>query len=159
MLQHSVKKAIGLIRQPQTPPPRVERPRELRVPTDLKVNWTWGGAEHGGVLKNISACGCFILAENEVRVGDQMQLELTIPGMLTIPIMGLVARVRGGEGFALRFRGLSGTAAVLLKLSLWHLSSILEHNRPILERINEVPSHRVSGAHLRLRTGDQKRVA
>lgn len=159
MLQHSVTKSIEFVEQIKPSPRKVERPRELRVPTDLKVSWTWGGETHAGVLKNISPNGCFILAENEVHVGDQVHLELTIPGVMTIPIRGLVARVRGAEGFALRCRGLNGTEVVLLKLALWHLSSMLEHNRPILDRIEQTRSLSVTSAHLRLRTRNHKKAA
>ena len=135
MSQTLFKKALGLISAGRAAGTRGFRNRAARVPTNLRAKWAAGGIEGEGTLANISSTGCYVLGAHGLTVGDAVEVELTVPGRLTVPLRGLVARVKEGEGFGLRFRGLSATQQLLLERAVWHLSSLLEHNRPVRERI------------------------
>jgi hypothetical protein len=99
------------------------------------VRWFVSSVESEGKLTNLSATGCYVSAANDLRVGDVVEVELTVPGRLTVSLRGPVARLSHKEGFALRFRRLSATQELLLEHAVWHLSAELEHNRPIRERL------------------------
>jgi hypothetical protein len=130
-----LKKALGLLAGARPADAQGFRHRPARVPTGLRARWAAVGAGGEGVLANISSTGCYVSGAHDLAVGDAVEVELTLPGRLTVPLKGLVARVKEGEGFGLRFRGLSATERLLLERAVWHLSSMLEHNRPIRERI------------------------
>ena len=135
MSQPLFKKALGLITGARPAAAQGFRNRPVRVPTGLRARWAAGGAEGEGVLANLSSTGCYVAGAHDLAVGAAVEVELTVPGRLTVPLKGLVARFKEGEGFALRFRGLSTTQQTLLEHAVWYLSSMLEHNRPIREHI------------------------
>ena len=97
------------------------RPRAARAETPLKVMWSWGPVEQGGVLRNISVGGCFIETGGEVSLGDRIQFRLSVPGFLHMQMVGMVIRRRQREGFALRFSKLSATEQALLERAVRHL--------------------------------------
>ena len=86
-------------------------------------------------LTNISSTGRYIEGAHGLVVGDVVEIKLSVPGRFAVPLKALVARVKQGEGFGLRFRWLSNTQRLLLERAVWHLWSMLEHNRPIRERL------------------------
>ena len=135
MSQLLLKMALGLLAGARPADAQGFRDRPVRVPTGLRARWVAGGVEGEGVLANVSATGCYVSGAHDLAVGVAVVVELTVPGRLTVALKGLVTRVKEGEGFGLRFRGLSATEQHLLEHAVWHLSSILEHNRPIRERI------------------------
>ena len=135
MSQPLFKKVLGLISFTRPADAQGFSNRPVRVPTGLRARWVAGGVEGEGVLANLSSTGCYLSGAHDLAVGAAVEVELTVPGRLTVPLKGLVARVKEGEGFGLRFRGLSATEQHLLEHAVWHLSSMLEHNRPIRERI------------------------
>lgn len=135
MPQELLNKALGLIRGDRTAKEKPLRNRPVRVPTDLRTRWAAAGAEGGGRIINLSASGCYVAAAHDLQVGDVVEVELTVPGRLTVSLKGPVARVKEGEGFALRFRRQSTTQQLLLDHAVWYLSSRLEHNRPVRQRV------------------------
>ena len=135
MPQELLNKALDLLKGAAPAKGKTFRNRPVRVPTDLRTNWAAGGAEGGGRITNLSASGCYVAAAHDLRLGDVVEVELTVPGRLTVSLKGPVCRVNQGEGFALRFRGQSTTQQLLLDHAVWYLSSQLEHNRPVRQRI------------------------
>ena len=97
------------------------RRRAVRAEAPLRVAWSWGPVEQEGVLRNISAGGCFIEAGGEVSLGDRIQYRLSVPGLLHMQMAGMVVRRRSGEGFTLRFSKLSATEEALLERAVRHL--------------------------------------
>ena len=72
------------------------RTRAVRAEAPLKVVWSWGPVEQEGILRNISAGGCFIEAGGEVSLGDRIQFRLSVPGLLHMQMAGMVVRRRSG---------------------------------------------------------------
>jgi hypothetical protein len=102
------------------------RYRAVRVPTDLPTEWNWGGDRREGRIRNLSAGGCFIIAEHELSVGDRVGVTLFVPDFLSVELDGLVVRSQRGEGFAVRFRRLRATEQLLLGRAIWRLSPRLD---------------------------------
>ena len=109
---------------------RLCREEKGRAPEETRPDASGRGP---GALTNISSTGCYIEGAHGPVVGDVVETELSVPGRFTVPLKALVARVKQGEGFGLRFRGLSDTQRLLLERAVWHLWSMLEHNRLIRE--------------------------
>ena len=84
-----------------TGPERRESPR-YRV--SLRARWgggDWAGRE--GMLTNLSADGCFVMAEDAVAWGELVQVQVELPGSAALPLWGSVVHRVEGKGFAIRF--------------------------------------------------------
>ena len=98
-----------------------ERRRAARARADLKASWHQGAAAGEGVIKNISAAGCFIEARPVPAVGAPVRLRMEVMPPLSITIQGVVIRAVGGNGFALRFKGLGVTERTELRRLIRHV--------------------------------------
>lgn len=88
-----------------TGPERRESPR-YRV--SLRARWgggEWAGRE--GTVTDLSAEGCFVMAEGEVTEGELVQVRVELPGSEPLPLWGSVIHRVEGRGFAIRFSNFS----------------------------------------------------
>jgi hypothetical protein len=84
-----------------TGPERRESPR-YRV--SLRARWgggDWAGRE--GTVTNLSADGCFVMAEDTVAEGELVQVQVEVSGGEALPLWGSVVHRIEGKGFAIQF--------------------------------------------------------
>ncbi|HEU4595139.1 MAG TPA: PilZ domain-containing protein [Pyrinomonadaceae bacterium] len=82
-----------------------ERREKERVRADLEAHWEGVLARRDGRVVDISASGCFILTDDEVRVEELIRLEIRLPTGRRIYLWGEVVYKVEEMGFALRFTG------------------------------------------------------
>ncbi len=97
------------------------RQRAERVPVNLATCYEWGLHKEDGVIKDISANGCFIASEVDVAIGDAITIPVHAPGLLHMRVLGVVVRKVAGGGFAVRFVRLSVTDRTLLSRFVEHV--------------------------------------
>jgi hypothetical protein len=106
--------------EPETNYTGPERRESQRYEVSLRARWgggEWAGRE--GVLTNLSADGCFVMAEGEVAEGELVQVLVELPGGEALPLWGSVVHRGEGAGFALQFSHFSqGGARERLKALL-----------------------------------------
>ncbi len=81
-----------------------ERRESPRYKVSLRARWgggEWAGL--GGTVTDLSADGCFVMAEGEVAEGELVQVEVELPGGEPLPLWGSVVHRVEGRGFAIRF--------------------------------------------------------
>ena len=81
-----------------------ERRESPRYKVSLRARWgggEWAGRE--GVVTNLSAEGCFVMAEGAVAEGELVQVQVEPPGGEALPLWGNVIHRVEGRGFAIRF--------------------------------------------------------
>ena len=98
-----------------------ERRRAARARANLKASWRQGSAEGEGVIKNISAAGCFIEARPIPAVGAALRLRMEVMPLLSMMVQGVVIRAVGGNGFALQFKGMGVTERTTLRRLIRHV--------------------------------------
>ena len=98
-----------------------ERRRAARARADLKTSWQQGSTEGEGVIKNISAAGCFIEAQRRPAVGAAVWLRMEVMPLLSMMVQGVVIREVGGNGFALQFKGMGVTERTTLRRLIRHV--------------------------------------
>ncbi|HEX8337400.1 MAG TPA: PilZ domain-containing protein [Pyrinomonadaceae bacterium] len=106
--------------EPETTYTGPERRESRRYDVSLRARWgggEWAGRE--GVVTNLSAEGCFVMAEVAVAEGELVQVQVELPGGESLPLWGSVVHRGEGEGFAVRFSHFSqGGARERLKALL-----------------------------------------
>lgn len=106
--------------EPETTYAGPERRESPRYRVGLRARWgggEWAGRE--GTVTNLSADGCFVVAEGAVAEGELVQVEVELPGGEPLPLWGNVIHVAEGKGFAMRFSHFSqGGARERLKALL-----------------------------------------
>lgn len=91
-----------------------ERRENERVRADLEAHWEGVLARRDGRVVDISASGCFILTDDEVRVEELIRLEIRLPTGRRIYLWGEVVYKVEEMGFALRFTGSDETELRML---------------------------------------------
>jgi PilZ domain len=93
-----------------------ERRKSERVRVHLNTRWKNERTIREGMVVDISLHGCFVATPDEVRAGDFIEVEISVPSVLRMDLGGIVAHKIRGKGFAIRFKDLSGTKQSLLQL-------------------------------------------
>ena len=81
-----------------------ERRESPRYNVSLRARWgggEWTGRE--GVVTNLSAEGCFVMAEDAFAEGELVQVQVELPNGEALPLWGSVIHRVEGRGFAIRF--------------------------------------------------------
>jgi hypothetical protein len=91
-----------------------ERRKRERVRADLEAQWEGVLARRDGRVVDISASGCFILTDDEVRAEELIRLEIQLPTGRKIYLWGEVVYKVEEMGFALRFTGSDETELQML---------------------------------------------
>jgi hypothetical protein len=81
-----------------------ERRASPRYKVNFHARWEggeWAGRE--GMVSDLSADGCFVLADDIVAEGELVRVELELPGGDVLPLWGHVVYGLGKTGFALQF--------------------------------------------------------
>jgi hypothetical protein len=81
-----------------------ERRESPRYKVSLRARWgggEWAGRE--GTVTDLSADGCFVVAEGAVAGGELVQVEVELPGGESLTLWGNVIHAAEGKGFAIRF--------------------------------------------------------
>ncbi len=97
------------------------RQRAERAPVNLATCYEWGPHKQDGVIKDISATGCFITSPADVAIGDSITVPVHAPGLLHMRAPGVVVRKVVTGGFAVRFVRLSVTDRTLLDRFVAHV--------------------------------------
>jgi hypothetical protein len=95
-----------------------ERRKSERVRVHLGTLWKYEQRTREGTVLDMSLQGCFIATQEAVRVGDPVEVEISVPSVLRMDLKGLVAHNIRGKGFAIRFKDVSATEQGLLQLLL-----------------------------------------
>ena len=103
-----------------------ERREKERVRADLEAQWEGVLARRDGRVVDISAGGCFILTDDEVREEELIRLEINLPTDRRIYLWGEVVYKVEEMGFALRFTGTEPAEQEMLKLLLDYLRVVRE---------------------------------
>jgi len=82
-----------------------ERRRKSRIKTDLKVTWEGALTQLEGSIVDLSTSGCFILSDDQVRVGELIRITIHTVEYGQICIWGEVVYQINEMGFAARFTG------------------------------------------------------
>lgn len=82
-----------------------ERRKKSRIKTDLKVTWEGARTQLGGSIVDLSTSGCFILSDDQVRVGELIRITIHSDEYGQICIWGEVVYQINEMGFAARFTG------------------------------------------------------
>jgi hypothetical protein len=82
-----------------------ERRKVERVRVDLKVFWEGALTQLEGSIVDLSTTGCFILTDDQVRVGELIRVEIRPPKDGALYIWGEVVYQIAEMGFALHFTG------------------------------------------------------
>jgi len=98
-----------------------QRRRAERAPVNLETCYEWGPHKQDGVIKDISATGCFITSPADVAIGDSITVPVHAPGLLHMRAPGVVVRKVVTGGFAVRFVRLSVTDRTLLGRFVEHV--------------------------------------
>ena len=80
-----------------------ERRRARRYKVSFRARWEGVWASREATVKDLSACGCFVLTEDLVKKGEKVRLELWLPRGGRIAIWGSVVYQVAEVGFALNF--------------------------------------------------------
>lgn len=81
---------------------------DRRYKVRFRLHWSRGESEEfGGEVTDLSAGGCFVESEDEVREGDLVKLRLDIPGHGDLTIWGNVVYWVRDTGFGVRFSAFS----------------------------------------------------
>jgi hypothetical protein len=80
----------------------IERRKVERYRVNLRVRWVGARAWRDGSITDISTDGCFILTEDLVERGEQVRVELLLPGGV-ITVWGHVIYTAEEIGFGVRF--------------------------------------------------------
>ena len=90
--------------EPETTYDGPERRESPRYKVSLRARW--GGGEWAGrrgTVTNLSADGCFVMADDPVAEGELVQVEVEMPGGQALALWGSVIHGDEGRGFAIRF--------------------------------------------------------
>jgi len=90
--------------EPETTYTGPERRESPRYKVSLRARWgggEWAGRE--GTVTDLSADGCFVMAEDVVAEGELVQVEVDLPRGEALPLWGAVIHHVEGKGFAIRF--------------------------------------------------------
>lgn len=82
-----------------------ERRKKSRIKTDLKVTWEGARTQLCGSVVDLSTSGCFILSDDQVRVGELIRITIHTTEYGQICIWGEVVYQINEMGFAARFTG------------------------------------------------------
>jgi hypothetical protein len=93
-----------------------ERREKERVRADLEAHWEGVLTRRDGRVVDISASGCFILTDDDVRVEELIRLEIYLPTGRRIYLWGEVVYKVEEMGFALRFTGSDETELQMLSV-------------------------------------------
>lgn len=81
-----------------------ERREFTRHRVSLRARWDgdeWAGRE--GTVVNLSAEGCYVMADYTVPEGELVQVQVELPGGEPLPLWGSVIHSVEGQGFAIQF--------------------------------------------------------
>jgi c-di-GMP-binding flagellar brake protein YcgR len=93
-----------------------ERRRDDRVKVDLEVSWEGALSQLRGSIVDLSTSGCFILTDDQVRVGELIRVTIRLPRQGEVSIWGEVVYQIAEMGFAVRFTGADEADMKLLAL-------------------------------------------
>lgn len=85
-----------------------ERRESTRHRVSLRARWgggEWAGRE--GTVVNLSAEGCYVMADYTVAEGELVQVRVELPGGESLPLWGSVIHSAEGQGFAIQFSNFS----------------------------------------------------
>lgn len=82
-----------------------ERRRDDRVKVDLEASWEGALSQLRGSIVDLSTSGCFILTDDQVRVGELIRVIIHPPRLGELYVWGEVVYQIAEMGFAVRFTG------------------------------------------------------
>jgi hypothetical protein len=82
-----------------------ERRKDDRVKVELEVSWEGALTQLRGSLVDLSTSGCFILTDDQVKVGELVRVIINPPRQNDLYIWGEVVYQIPEMGFAVRFTG------------------------------------------------------
>ena len=80
-----------------------ERRRAKRYKVNFQARWEGVWASREATVRDLSACGCFVLTDDLVKTGERVRLELLLPRGGRITIWGSVVYQVSEVGFAFNF--------------------------------------------------------
>jgi len=86
-----------------------ERRKKSRIKIDLEVSWEGVRNQLNGNIVDLSTSGCFILSDDQVRVGELIRITIHTPQYGPIYIWGEVVYQISEMGFGARFTGADDT--------------------------------------------------
>lgn len=98
-----------------------EQRRDTRVPVRLEVQWGHTTSKCPDVTSDVSLGGCYVESLNPVKVGEVVNLRLSLPSNKTLPFRGEVRYHQPMIGFGVKFLHLSAFERATLKnlLKYW----------------------------------------
>ena len=108
-----------------------ERRKKSRIKINLQVSWEGARAQLRGSIVDLSTSGCFILSDDQVRVGELIRITIHTAQFGPLYIWGEVVYQISEMGFAARFTGADETDIKHLTLIVKSGLYSLEENNPI----------------------------
>src|SRR5436853_2881285 len=110
-----------------------ERRKKSRIKINLQVSWEGAGAQLRGSIVDLSTSGCFILSDDQVRVGELIRITIHTVQYGHLYIWGEVVYQISEMGFAARFTGAD-------EADINHLTLIVKSGLYNLEESNPIDS-------------------
>lgn len=99
----------------------LEHRKDMRVPIRLEVEWAGWSSRCPDVTSDVSLGGCYVESLNPVKVGQILNLSLSLPSNKTLQFRGEVRYHQPTIGFGLKFLHLSESEQATLEalISYW----------------------------------------
>ncbi len=101
-----------------------ERRRHERLSVYLRARWEGMRGYHEGTVSDISAGGCFILAEAQATARELVRLEIELHTGAWVRVWAEVTNQAAGVGFGVKYTGFEEGDAGKFRLSLEHTKSL-----------------------------------
>ena len=85
----------------------MEQRKDTRVPVRLEVEWGTLPSRCPDVTSDVSLGGCYVESLNSVKVGQVLNLSLSLPSQKTLRFRGEVRYTQPTIGFGVKFLRLS----------------------------------------------------
>jgi hypothetical protein len=108
-----------------------ERRQHERVEANLDALWEGVLIRHTGTVVDISATGCFILTQDDVKPKELVRLEVVLPDGRRIYLWGEVVYQIPEMGFAVQYTGTDESEHELLEEFLASVKSVREAADPV----------------------------
>lgn len=116
-----------------------ERRKKSRIQVDLPVTWEGALNQLKGHIVDLSTSGCFILTDDQVRVGELIRIIIHTPQDGPLHIWGEVVYQISEMGFAARFTGADD-------IDMERLTQIVKSGLYSLDEEHPLPSPKIKSA-------------
>ena len=91
------------------------RRKDERTTINLRARWDGISGQQEARIGDIALSGCFVDSLSRVEIGEQVALEIELPGGKWLPLSGEVTTCQEGVGFGLQFKSLTEAERSALK--------------------------------------------